>query len=455
MATTSGGIILPSPLARQSSDEYHAPAYTLRDENALGLLHDKSEHLSRRLNLTLNDYYASAMGTAAALGAINAASGDDFYQLGRNSDSDAEEASAVFSGEGFVVDVQTHYVAGHRVAAPGASGIHQFIEAVAPDWFKGLDVSTGLSFAEFLRCVFVESETKLAVLTSAPGKEAVNILSNAEIAGTRELIDRLAGSGRLLHHSIVHPNMPGEFERLAEVAALYKPDGFKVYTLYGDNKDSPPWMLDDERTGLPFLQRASNLGVKIICAHKGLSGLAPTGSPADVGPAAKAFPELKFLIYHSGYEVPTQHSEEREFHEGDAKKGTDRLVASLRESGIAPGSNVYAELGSTWYLLMKRPIEAAHVIGKLLLAVGEDNVLWGTDSVWYGPTQPLIDAFRAFHIPQQFQERFGYPALTPQVKEKILGLNAVSVYGINQQQMLKNAENDDLAWIKKAVEESS
>ena len=92
-----------------------------------------------------------------------------------------------------------------------------------------------LGLAEFLRCVFIESETKLAVLTSAPGDEAVNILTNSEIAGTRELIDRLAGSGRLLHHSIVHPNMPGEFERLGEIAERYKPNGFKVYTIYGDD----------------------------------------------------------------------------------------------------------------------------------------------------------------------------------------------------------------------------
>lgn len=28
------------------------------------------------------------------------------------------------------------------------------------------------------------------------------------------------------------------------------------------------------------------------------------------------------------------------------------------------------------------PLEAAHVLGKLLLAVGEDRILWGTDSVW-------------------------------------------------------------------------
>ena len=80
-------------------------------------------------------------------------------------------------------------------------------------------------------------------------------------------------------------------------------------------------------------------------------------------------------------------------------------MSSLADAGVGPGANVWAELGSTWSLVLRRPVEAAHVLGKLLLAVGEDRILWGTDSVWYGPPQPLIDAFRAFTIPERLQRR--------------------------------------------------
>ena len=48
------------------------------------------------------------------------------------------------------------------------------------------------------------------------------------------------------------------------------------------------------------------------------------------------------------------------------------------------------------------------VLGKLLVAVGEDNVLWGTDAIWYGPSQVAIDAFRAFQIPASMREQYGY-----------------------------------------------
>jgi hypothetical protein len=85
-----------------------------------------------------------------------------------------------------------------------------------------------------------------------------------------------------------------------------------------------------------------------------------------------------------------------------------RLVTSLSAAGIGPSANVWAELGSTWFLMLRRPREAAHVLGKLLVAVGPDRILWGTDSVWYGPPQALIDAFRCFTIPEWMQERYGY-----------------------------------------------
>jgi hypothetical protein len=196
------------------------------------------------------------------------------------------------------------------------------------------------------------------------------------------------------------------------------------------------------------------LGNPIVCVHKGISALVPTGSPSDVGPAASAFPDLQFLIYHSGYEMPTtEEIEEGPYTEETKDIGTNRLVTSLRDAKIEPGSNVYAELGSTWFCLIRRPDEAAHVLGKLLLAVGEDNVLWGSDSIWYGPTQPAIDALRAFQIPEALREQYGYPELTPAIKAKILGLNAARIYGFDAQAALQRTRNDDMAWVRRALDE--
>ena len=95
-----------------------------------------------------------------------------------------------------------------------------------------------------------------------------------------------------------------------------------------------------------------------------------------------------------------------------------------------------------------RPTEsAAHVLGKLLLHLGEDRVLWGTDSIWYGSPQDQIDAFRMFQIPENMQEEFGYPALTSEIKAKILGLNAAAVYDIDVDATRCAIAEDDIAEI--------
>ena len=107
------------------------------------------------------------------------------------------------------------------------------------------------------------------------------------------------------------------------------------------------------------------------------------------------------------------------------------MLAALDRHGIPPNANVWCELGTTWREVLSTPTEAAHVLGKLLTRVGEDRVLWGTDSIWYGSPQPQIMAFRAFEITPEYQDRFGYPALTPELKRKVFGLNAQQLLGLD------------------------
>jgi predicted TIM-barrel fold metal-dependent hydrolase len=165
-----------------------------------------------------------------------------------------------------------------------------------------------------------------------------------------------------------------------------------------------------------------------VSVHKGFSGGSDYASPVDIGPAAVAHPDVSFVVYHSGYESG---GSEGPYVAGDRPTGVDRLIASVTGSGLGPGGNVYAELGSTWRSIMGSPDTAAHVLGKLLLHLGEDNVVWGTDSIWYGSPQDQIQAFRTFEISEAFQEQHGYPALTPEVKAKVLGLNAARLYGVD------------------------
>ena len=442
----------PPLLRTRGTDEFRMPAPGAREREARARVQAAVASRAHRLGLPAARYLAARTGTAASLRAIDMAAGGGFYAVPPEAEDDADAADETFRVAGPVVDVQTHYVASARTRSRGMQGVLRFIREVAPERFAALDRDVSLGFAEYLRCVFLDSETAVAVLTAAPGDERDNILPNHEIAATREILDRCAGSGRLLHHAIVHPERAAERDAVGALVARHRPAGLKVYTLHGSPGHERGWRLDDPAVGLPFLANARDAGVRVVCAHKGLSLLAPAGSPADVGPAAAAFPELSLLVYHAGYEVPaTEAHEERAY--TAAGGGVNRLIASLAAAGIGRGANVWAELGSTWACLVRRPLEAAHVLGKLLLAVGPDRVLWGTDSVWYGPAQPLIDAFRAFQIPERLRERHGYPELTTATKQAILGGNAAAVYGLDLAAAAR-ADADDLAWARDALREA-
>jgi uncharacterized protein len=123
-------------------------------------------------------------------------------------------------------------------------------------------------------------------------------------------------------------------------------------------------------------------------------------------------------------------------------------VTSMRAAGLGHRSNVYAELGSTWRFLMRDPDMAAHALGKLLVHLGEDNILWGTDSIWYGSPQDQIQAFRAFQIGPEFRERFGYPQLTPAIRAKVFGLNALKLYPVPPEVLDRHLARDAVARLR-------
>ena len=101
-------------------------------------------------------------------------------------------------------------------------------------------------------------------------------------------------------HGRVNPNQPGDvedMERLAKFGVV----AFKTYTQWGPSGNGF-WMTDD--VGIAFVEKARKLGVRNICIHKGLtSGRRVTSTPpaATSGRSRSGFPDMNFLIYHSGF----------------------------------------------------------------------------------------------------------------------------------------------------------
>ena len=205
--------------------------------------------------------------------------------------------------------------------------------------------------------------------------------------------------------------------------------------------------MDDERIAYPMLEQARKLNVKRVCVHKGLPlGPVPDyNHPRDLIKAAKDFPDIDFLVYHSGLRS-TAAIEQVFAATGEIPWTTEFCRLKQKEPGI---SNIYMELGSTFaQLVTAHPSICAHLLGQIIRSFGVDHVLWGTDSIWYGTPQWQIEAFRRFMIPEELIEKYQYQPLTKQVKERIFGLNAARVFGVNVEAKRHEVPNDALGRLR-------
>jgi hypothetical protein len=480
----------PLPLGSRSNGEhFHLP--TPVERRVRDLVLKRAEWAERKLGVPRREFLAGAMGMATSLWAVKlvGCGGEPGMRAdggldGGGADAGTRDANGpCVPGEAtcdaaaacevldtspfFIVDVQTHHVdpmASWRETNPRLESFFGFLPQAGCGLPDGIEC---LSARHYLEQIFLNSDTAVAVLSGVPAEACTssvtsncgNPLPNEEIAATRELVNRLAGSQRSINHAMIVPNvdLPAQLASMEQLVAEIGVGAWKCYPPWGPSGSG--WFLDDPAVGIPFIEKGRELGVRLFCAHKGfpLPGFDTTHTdPRDIGVVARMFPDVTFVVYHSAYNHgasgPFDRLTEGEYSPTGPALGVNSLIRALEDNGIAPNQNVVAELGSTWNNVMSSPDEAAHVIGKLLRHVGEDNVVWGTDCIWYGSPQPQIEAFRTFRISTEFQERFGYPELTDARKAKIFGLNAARLYGIDVAARRCALSEDDLAMARRLLD---
>jgi hypothetical protein len=424
----------------------------------------------------------SAIGGGAPLGGLMqrpyadggvppAGAGGSFQVPEDPTDPEQVCATMLDASQEFIFDIQTHHV--NRADTSYESFLRnqaQYASYCGPRSMSSLDC---FSRNEYTRLMFLESDTTVAVLSGLPAAtEAGNPLTNDEIAQSKEAINLLAdGTQRLVNHHMVLPNQAGtsaasvqaQLDGMQRVLETYGSIGaWKCYPAWSpantEAAATDGWFMDDPAVGVPFVEKGLALGVPLFCIHKGLPIPAFSTQhldPADIGRIAKRYPSASFVVYHSGYGNGNNYFEGA-YRMGN-RTGTDSLVSSLLDAGIGPNENVYAELGTTWQLVSTNPLiggptAAAHVLGKLLRYVGEDNVVWGTDSIWYGSPQSQIESFLQFQISEAFQVQFGYPELTLDIKRKILGLNAARIYGVEPTATRCRVQQSELGQLKQRLD---
>jgi uncharacterized protein len=441
--STSNGEFAPVPLA---------PVHHMARRQAL----EAATGNARRLGLSRRGFLVSLCGAATTLLAMNAAYAaagrrGGFFALAADAATDADAAAATLAGDEFIFDVQGHFVnptgawtrrlpddarplrgfaEPGRCAASALPGPRDHLQCLGPD--------------RFIQDIFLDSDTDLTVLSFVPSTREGEPLTIEEAAATAAIVEKMDGTHRLYLHGRVNPNQPGDVEDMERLAKEFGISAWKTYTQWGPDRRG--FFMDDE-PGLRMIEEARRLGVRNIAIHKGL----PFGPDsyehstcADIGRVARRYPDVNFLIYHSGFVTDKGEGP----YDPNRIDGIDALVTSMRAAGLGHRSNVYAELGSTWRFLMRDPDMAAHALGKLLVHLGEDNILWGTDSIWYGSPQDQIQAFRAFQISPEFRERFGYPEITPAIRAKVFGLNALKLYPVPPEVLNRHLARDAVARLR-------
>jgi len=448
---------IPLPTRLVSNEEFPPLPQTAAQREVEHRILAEAGRLAPRLGLSRREFLRTSGGMATSLLAMNAVFGRFFDVL----PTEAADPAAAREHAGdpfFIFDVQVHYVgAGYDptdaessrkggVSKTGLLGLRRSSRRLNPKLASDRGTLADLSWENFVKEVFLDSETAIGLISTPPGpypQEAV--VPPKEMTLIRDEINRVTQSRRMLAHGLITPQLgQADLDFMDLQAATLKVDAWKGYTGAAPKGFDRGWFVDDEKIAYPMLERARKLGVRRVCLHKGLplGPVADYNHPRDIIKAAKDFPDIDFLVYHAGLLGVSAPSASGEV------PWTTEFCAMQKKAGL---KNVYMELGSTFgQLVTTQPAACAHLLGQIVDAFGADHVLWGTDSIWYGTPQWQIEAFRRFEIPAALMEKHKYAALTRPVKEQIFGLNAARVFGVDANAQRNEIPRDYLSRMKMA-----
>jgi uncharacterized protein len=449
----------PIPSRIASNEEFVPPPQSAAQKQYEDRLARLSAAAAQRQGRSRRDFLRSGSGMAAALLALNQVFGD-CYEVDADEVEDPQAFEERWPKDQFIFDVQTHHVDVGRKWYDDTStgrGIKAFFQTLRPE-AKSLEQALDLlNRAHYVKEVFGDSDTVMAVISGVPSRDwDKNPLPPDQMVATRTFVNDLAGSRRVLLHGLLRPNLgAAELEEMERQVKDLKIDAWKMYT--GAEIGARAWRMDDEQVAYPFWERTKALGVKNLCVHKGL----PLGAfneeacrPLDLERAATDWPDLNFIVYHSGYRgvgwlahgtgLPVV--DPRGTDPQEIPWVSDLLRILKRNPGI---KNIYFELGSTFNILSATaPRACMHLLGQMIQVAGADHILWGTDSIWNGSPQGQIERLRRLKIADDLIEQHGYPQLTDEIKDRILGRNAARLFGLDPAAERKAIQADKLSAVR-------
>jgi uncharacterized protein len=450
----------PIPLQIASNEEFIPPPPTLEQKQVAERLRDISEPAARAQGMSRRDFLRTGSGMAAALVAVNQVFGDVF-DVSAEEVQDQKAFEEKWPKDQFIFDIQTHHVDVSQkwYETPEGKRYEGFFRLLRPFTKSYKDSLDLLNRVHYVKELFGDSDTVMAVISGVPTRDwDKNPLPPDQMVATRKFVNDLAGSQRVLSHGLLRPNLgKKEMEEMERQITVLKIDAWKMYT--GAELGEKAWFMDDEKVAYPFWEKTKKLGVKNLCVHKGL----PLGAfnekactPHDLEKAAKDWPDLNFIVYHSGYRGTGG------FSRGTGERVMDKKTDDPQEIPWISDilrilkknpkiKNIYFELGSTFNQLCP-PLGSAdrclHMLGQMIAVAGADHVLWGTDSIWNGSPKHQIERLRRLKMKPEFIEKYKYADLTNAIKDQILGLNAAKVFDIDPRAKRQAIKADKLSQLR-------
>ena len=461
----------PVPTQIVSNGEYNPLPQTEKQKQVEGLIKEFADKYAKHQGMDRRPFLRTASGMAAAFLAMNHVFGPvwDVSEAEAADKDMADERAKRLSDSSSSTTRRTSCAT--ISTRKGLLGLGKY---ASEHWNpKMLDkvplVLQRYKFENYLKEIYLDSDTKVALLSGAPFDDPTWwLLSNDQIIEARAAINKVAGSRRLFSHFVFTPVQDGWVEEVDRGMAEIKPDGWKGYTV-GDplspSTKKTMWRLDDEKLMYPVYEKFMKSSSHNVCIHKGLlpldyetswAGVWQYATVDDLPKAAKDWPGLNFVMYHGAL---------RPFLEDPAtelalfeKTGDIRWASDLaRMPKKYSVNNVYAELGTTFATCaVANPRFAACLVGMFVNEMGPDNVVWGTDSVWYGSPQWQIEAMRRLEIPDDVMKKMGWKIKLggpdSEVKRKIFGTNSARLYNYKIQAEYDQLGRDKLAQIKSEYE---
>jgi predicted TIM-barrel fold metal-dependent hydrolase len=451
----------PSPIPTQlvSNEEFIPEPQTLQQKQFEERLVDISTRNAKKLGLSRRLFMRTGAGMAAALLALNDVWGNVF-EVSAEEAADPKAFEEKWPKDQFIFDMQTHHVDVSRKWYEGTEdgkATAAFIRMLRGKKTTEEAVEV-LNRAHYVKELFGDSDTVMSIISGVPTRTwDQNPLPPDQMVETRKFVNDLAGTQRVLSHGLLRPNLgEKEFEEMERQVKTLKIDAWKMYT--GAEIGEKAWRMDDENVAYPFWERTKKLGIKNLCVHKGL----PLGffnekacTPGDLEKAAKDWPDLNFIVYHSGFRggfgvgsgIGEKVIDKKDAGEQEIPWISDIFRILKKNPGI---KNIYFELGSTFAMLSGgfNINKCFHMLGQMLQTAGEERIVWGTDSIWQGSPQSQIVRMRKLKMPAELMDKYKYPDLTDAIKDKILGLNAAKLFNIDVKAARKAIKADKLSLLR-------